>query len=513
MRRAKVGVLDLLTNSPAEGWFFSQVMAPSFAAIMPQCVAAWAEELGHQVYYDTFTGHEDLSTCMPEPLDILFVSCFSRASFLAYGISEAYRKRGVVTVLGGPHARSFGAHACQYFDYVIGLTDKALIRSLLQGFSSQRPGITLEAGAQPHELPGVRERSRFIEQSIGKGTPWFRVVPVIGSLGCPYACSFCVDAPIAYRPLPFSGLVDDLRYAQERFGSGTMIGWHDPNFGVRFKDYMRVIEESGTRLLHIAESSLSLLGEENLKALQRNNFAAMLPGIESWFDFNAKGGAKKFVGRDKVARVADHLNLIQSYIPYVQANFVLGLDCDAGDEPWELTRMFIDEAPGVFPGFSLITDFQNSPLSAQLRKEGRTTRVPYPLLDNNFAMNVTLKNYTPLDFYDRVIALMEHTWSPAAMVRRFAANRRPTAKIINIGRGLTEGRGRLRHHRGIRGQLVDDPEFAQFAAGESATPPRFYFEAIRKQLGRYQEWVPPELLTPEGFLCTEERVQAAPAAA
>jgi hypothetical protein len=513
MRRAKVGVLDLLTNTPREGWFYSHVMAPSFASIMPQCVAAWAEELGHEVYYDTFTGRENLATCMPEDLDVLFVSCFTRASFLAYGLSEAYRRRGAVTVLGGPHARSFGAHACEYFDYVAGLTDKPLIRSLLEGFSAQRPGIMLDAGAQPRELPGARQRARFIEHSVNKGTALFRAVPVIGSLGCPYSCSFCVDAPIAYRPFPFDGLVDDLRYARERFGPDTMIGWHDPNFGVRFKDYMRVIEQSGTRLLHIAESSLSLLGEENLKALQRNNFAAMLPGIESWFDFNAKGGSKNLIGRDKVVAVAEHLNLIQSYIPYVQANFVLGLDCDVGDEPWELTRMFVDTAPGVFPGYSMVTDFQNSPLSAQLRKERRTTHVPYALLDNNSAMNVTLKHYAPVDFYDRAIRLMEHTWSPAAMARRFAANRRPTAKIINVGRGATEGRGRLRHHRETRRHLVEDPEFARFAAGDSVMPPRFYFDAIRRQLGRYQQWVPSELLTPEGFVRSEERVQPASAAA
>ena len=513
MRRAKVGVLDLLTNTPGDGWFYTHVMAPSFAAIMPQCVAAWAAELGHEVHYETYTGREDLATCMPKDLDVLFVSCFSRASFLAYGISEVYRKRGVVTVLGGPHARSFGAHASQYFDYVVGLTDKPLVQSILQGFSPQRPGVMLAARAQPQELPGARERAPFIEHTVLKGTPLFRAVPVIGSLGCPYTCSFCVDAPIPYRPLSFEGLVDDLRYAEERFGRNTMIGWHDPNFGVRFKDYMGVIEQSGTRLLHIAESSLSLLGEENLKALKRNNFAAMLPGIESWFDFNAKGGAKKLVGREKVARVAEHLNLIQSYVPYVQANFVLGLDCDAGDEPWELTRMFVDAAPGVFPGYSLVTDFRNAPLSAQLRAEDRTQRVPYALLDNNFAMNVKLKNYTVLDFYDRAIALMEHTWSAAVMARRFMVNHRPTVKILNVGRGLSEGRDRLRHHRDVRRRLVDDPDFVRFAAGEIDTPPQFYFDAIRDQLGHYQEWVPPELLTPNGFVRSEERVQTTPVAA
>lgn len=506
MRRLKVGVLDLITNTPHEAWFYSRVMAPSFGAIMPQCVAVWAEELGHEVHFDSFTGSEDLEACLPDDLDVLFVSCFSRASFLAYGISERYRRRGTVTVLGGPHARSFGAHACQYFDYVALLTDKPLIQSLLADPGPQRSGVIIDAKAQPNELPGVRQRSRFIEHSVRKGTPLFRAVPVIGSLGCPYTCSFCVDAPIPYKTMPFEGLVDDLRFTEERFGRNTMVGWHDPNFGVRFKDYMRAIEESGTRLLHIAESSLSLLREENLKRFQSNNFVAMLPGVESWYDFNAKGGARKAYGREKVARVAEHLNLIQSYIPYVQANFVLGLDSDAGDEPWELTKEFVDLAPGVLPGFSMVTDFQNSPLSTQLRKEERTTHVPYPLLDNNFAMNVKLKNYDPVDFYDHAIDLMEHVWSWKAIAKRFRANARPTTKILNVGRGVTEGRGRTQHHREVRQRLAEDSAFRRFASGERVLPPAFYFEAIRAQLGRYADWVPEELLTPEGFVRSEERV-------
>ena len=52
-----------------------------------------------------------------------------------------------------------------------------------------------------------------------------------------------------------------------RFLLGVMkrprIGWHDPNFGVRFDDYMGAIEEvvPHDRIDFIAESSLSLLSE------------------------------------------------------------------------------------------------------------------------------------------------------------------------------------------------------------------------------------------------------------
>ncbi|MFZ5469883.1 MAG: radical SAM protein [Myxococcota bacterium] len=510
MKRLKVGILDLLTNTPNEPWFQSHVMAPNFASITPQCVGVWAEELGHDVFYETFTGREDLERCLPEGLDVLFLSCFSRSSFLAYGLSAAYRKKGVVTVLGGPHARSFPEHAREYFDYVCLLTDKPLIQGLFQGLSRQERGVVLGAKGQPGSLPGVRARARFIDVGMNKGTSLFRVVPMLGSLGCPYTCGFCIDAPIPYKPMPFDVLVDDLRFAQERYGKNTVVGWHDPNFGVRFRDYMGAIEASGTQLMHVAESSLSLLKESNLQALKKANFVAMLPGIESWYECDAKGGAGKVFGEAKVKHVAEHVNLIMSYIPCVQTNFVIGLDSDVGEEPWRLTKQFVDLAPGAFPGYSLISDFQNAPMSADLAAANRVTKVPYPLLDNNFAINVRLKNYSPTEYYDRLIDLMEHTWSWGALWRRAWANRRWAVKAINFGRALSEGRGRLSHYRYMRRQLDEDREFSAFARGESEVPPTFFFTAIKEQMGKYAALVPADLLTPLGFVRSVEKIAPAP---
>ena len=69
----------------------------------------------------------------------------------------------------------------------------------------------------------------------------------------------------------------------------------------------------------------------------------------------SKTGALQGIG--KVRQVSEHVNMILKYIPYVQANFVLGLDSDEGEEPFELTKRFLDLTPGVFPGYSLLTAF------------------------------------------------------------------------------------------------------------------------------------------------------------
>jgi hypothetical protein len=76
-----------------------------------------------------------------------------------------------------------------------------------------------------------------------------------------------------------------------------LVGWHDPNFGVRFDDSLDAIEDAvPPGSLHFgAESSLSLLSEPHLRRLRRNGCIAMLPGIESWFDL----GNKSRTGRRK----------------------------------------------------------------------------------------------------------------------------------------------------------------------------------------------------------------------
>jgi len=57
---------------------------------------------------------------------------------------------------------------------------------------------------------------------------------MIGSLGCPYTCSFCIDSTVDYQPLSFQQLRDDLTFIQTKI-KNPILGWHDPNFGVRFE--------------------------------------------------------------------------------------------------------------------------------------------------------------------------------------------------------------------------------------------------------------------------------------
>jgi hypothetical protein len=472
---------------------YARVMHANLASIMPQVIGVWCEEEGHDVRLECYTGFEDLNSILPHDIDLLFIGAFTQAAQLSYAISAMFRKRGVVTVLGGPHARCYPQDSQKYFDYVLGFTDKETLRTVLQDPTPHRPlGVHLAAKKQPPSLPGVRERWKFIEPTLRKA-PTFKIVPMLGSLGCPYTCSFSSDSTVDYQPLAGEHLREDLRFRRSKMNR-PRVAWHDPNFGIRFNEQMDAIEESVPpgSIDFLAESSLALLSEKHLQRLQKNSFKAILPGIESWYDMGNKAGAKSIQGMEKVKRISDQVNMIMRYIPYIQTNFVLGLDSDEGDEPFELTKKFIDMTPGAFPGYSLLTAFgQAAPLNLEFQKAGRVAGFPFHFLNNNHAMNVRPRNYAWRPFYDHVVDITKYSFSRKAIARRFLANRETIPKWMNVVRALsTEGSGRIKYHSAVRERLDSDPTFTRYFEGESDVLPQFYVDRVKSDLGYLWDELP-----------------------
>ena len=210
-RRRVIGILDLVTKSPRNS-LYGRLMNASLASIMPQVLGVWCEEAGHDVRYLCYTGGEDLLSELPDDLDVLFIGAFTQAAQLAYALSNLFRGRGAVTVLGGPHARCYPEDAQQYFDYVLGFTDRAVVQEVLQECEPHRPmGRTISAARQPSDLPSLAARWKFVEATLKKA-PTIKIVPMIGSLGCPYTCSFCIDSTVDYQPLGFEQLSEDLTF-------------------------------------------------------------------------------------------------------------------------------------------------------------------------------------------------------------------------------------------------------------------------------------------------------------
>lgn len=505
MSKLSIGVIDLVAKGPTRN-LWARTMHANLASIMPQVIATWCEEEGHTVTYTCYTGLENILEEFPKTLDVLIIGTFSQGAQLAYALSNFFRSRGTVTVLGGAHARCYPEDAQKYFDYVLGFTDRTVIRDLLQDYSPQRPiGVQLSANGQPVTLPSVRERWKFIELTHRKA-PWIKGVPMLGSMGCPYTCSFCIDSVVPYQPLDFDVLKTDLRFLLGKF-KRPLVGWHDPNFGIRFNDYLSAIEEAVPpgSIDFIAESSLALLSEPHMKRLKKNGFKALLPGIESWGDFGNKSKTGNHQGINKVRQVSEQVNMILRYVPYVQTNFVFGLDTDEGPEPFELTKLFLNMTPGAYPSNSLLTAYgQAAPLNLEYQRSGRVLPIPFYFLDNSRGMNVKPSNYAWDEFYDNVVNLTKHNISWKYLLSSHKAIPDFTSRCMNFIRALSWF-DRLKYFREIRRRLDEDPQFRPFFEGETTEIPQFYVERIRESLGTLWEWLPEGALyhDPNAYLKSE----------
>jgi hypothetical protein len=485
MKKLRIGIIDLVSQGPTRA-LWARVMNANLASIMPQVVAVWCKKAGHDVSLLCYTGFERLEEELPRNLDLVFIGAFTESALVAYALSNQFHSQGVVTVLGGPHARCYPQDSQKYFDYVLGFTDETVISELLTDCQRNSPiGIRMSAARQPEQLPGLRERWEFIEPTLRKA-PLIQVVPMLASVGCPYTCSFCIDSTIPYQLFDAEGMKNDLRFLRTKL-KRPRVAWHDPNFGVRFDAIMDSVEEAvpADSVDFIAESSLSLLSEPHLRRLKRNGFKALLPGIESWYELGEKSRASSVYGEAKVKRVAEHINLILRYIPYVQTNFVLGLDTDSGPEPFELTKRFIELAPGAFPGYSQLTSFgEAAPINLEYQRENRVIGFPFHFLNNHGAMNLKPKNYSWPSFYQHVIDLTRYSFSPRAIMRRMVATNAFIPRWLNVVRAISsEGYGRIRYHGQILRQLETDDAFRSFFEQKTDLLPRFYVDRIRRDLG------------------------------
>ena len=197
-------------------------------------------------------------------------------------------------------------------------------------------------------------------------------------------------------------------------------------------------------------------------------------------------------GMDKLRQVSDQVNMILRHIPYIQTNFVLGLDVDEGLEPFELTKKFVDMTPGAFPGYSLLSAFgQAAPLNLEYQRADRVLPFPFHFLDNNHAMNVKPKNYSWPKFYENVIDLSKYTFSWRAITNRLRATNSFIPRWMNVVRAVSsEGSGRIRYNTEVHRRFHTDRQFRRYFEQDSAELPQFYRDQVKKDLGPLWDWLP-----------------------
>lgn len=483
----RVGVLDLLTT-PARSWSeraYHLVLTKQYAAIMPQAIAVWSRRLGHATWYATYYGLGDPRRRLPDDLDVVFVSAYTQVSGLAYALAKHYRARGTRTVIGGPHAAAFPADCRRFFDLVVRSCDEAVVADVLAGRFD--PGSIVTSDRPLAELPSIAERWPEIRASafaFGRRPTVATTIPLLASLGCPYRCDFCVDAAQPYRQLPLDRLAADLRTIADR-APGTLVAFHDPNFAVKFDQVLDVLAAVPTarRSPYIIETSLGILRGERATRLGSTGCAFLAPGVESWSAYGEKSGVGGRSGAVKVDRLVDQFATLSRHVPYLQANFLFGLEPEEGDAV-ALTADFMRRTPFVWPVVNIPHPFGGTPLFDRTVREGRLlAAMPFGFYYSPWLVTVPADGSAGV-YYRRLAELFAYFTSAEMLAARLATARHSFITLVHRVRTAVKRR-RLAMFRDLIERLRTDATLRAFHDGRARELPEWYHHEYERQLGPF----------------------------
>ena len=490
----KIGVLELLSedlNRSRSGMVHDFFVLKQYASIMPQAVSVWCRNLGHDVSYATYYGQKDPMKLLPDDLAVIFISCFSRGSGLAYALAKLFKKQSpkILTIIGGPHAKQFSFDALRFFDVVVKECDQTLVQEILNDFP--RKSI-LTSPRRLKDIPGIEERLPEIRAaSFWNSKPTrFVFIPILSSTGCPHSCDFCVDWNNPYNPLPLERIEADLLFAAKIFPQ-VKINFYDPNFGVNFDQVMSVIEKTPhpKKRWFLTEGSLDSLKEDRLKQMKKAGCLCVIPGIESWNAYSKKAGVKRFQSAgEKLNEIVDHFELIHQYIPIIQANLLFGLDTDKGEDPVLLNKEFMSKTPYVSHSLNIPAPFGQTPLFKRYLKKGRILKsMPFTFYCKPY-LATTIKNYHPIGFYEKLIDTFDHMTSMSMQFHAFRTTKSWIFKGYHPIRNISL---RLMIHtmRQILNLLKEDHHFRAFHEGETDVLPEYYHRRYDTLLGPYKDLV------------------------
>jgi hypothetical protein len=119
------------------------------------------------------------------------MSVYTKECALSYALAKLYRREGTITVIGGPHAKSFPEDCLRFFDLVVTQCDQELVADILGGqydFNS-----IISSGRTLTSLPSLEERMPEVRSASflrGKRPYFATVFPLLASLGPPLHLQF-----------------------------------------------------------------------------------------------------------------------------------------------------------------------------------------------------------------------------------------------------------------------------------------------------------------------------------
>ena len=363
--------------------------------------------------------HEQVrSPPVDEGADLVAISFFSGFARHAYALADAYRRRGVRVVAGGPHVSYWQDEALEHFDaIVVGEAEQAwpeLIRDAERGALAR---VYQGAPASLEGLPTPRYdllEDRFVIPRVLQATR-----------GCPFTCSFCTvpDLNPGFRVRPVQEVMRDIESHRFRNPLAEKVAWFwDDNLLVKrawARELLSALEGSGRWWL--TQASIDITRDPDLLArLERSGCIGIFLGIESLDAEDLRAVGKRQNRADEYAIAVRRLH---DRGICVMAGFISGFDDQTADTIARTADRL--QAIGIdVPFLSILTPFRGTPLyDAQLRAGRLLTDRDWPHY-NGYNVAFEPARMSPEQLLDAHRAMWRRAFSPKLVLERVARGAR-----------------------------------------------------------------------------------------
>lgn len=293
--------------------------------------------------------------------DLVGITCNTPNASHVYAMADAFRQRGRIVVLGGPHVTLLPEEAKEHADaVVVGEAERTWPQVLNDAANGRlapfyRDPDPPSLDGLPHARRDLIFRRGFLEDTI------------FATRGCPHRCTYCnlrqiYNPKIRYRP------VEEVVAEVRTFRSPFFTFWDDqlfmdPGYALRL---CRGLEPLGKRWAAMVTLA-STRNERLLAAARRAGCVCLFLGLESVSSESLRQANKAF---NVVETYQEGIERIHRHRIAVQAGIVFGFDGD-DETTFEETLRCTTRAGLDGATVSILTPFPHTPLFEEFKTGGR----------------------------------------------------------------------------------------------------------------------------------------------
>lgn len=342
-----------------------------------------------------------------------------------YEMAQRFKRLGVRTVFGGPHATLLPYEAAEHCDHLIVGEAEETWPQFLADYAAGRAKRVYRAERCP-ELIGLPLPRR----DLVKGR-FFTRGAVFATRGCPYHCSYCSLKQIyhpRFRKRPIDEVINDIRNIENRY----FVFWDDNLFAEH--DYAKALLQELVKLRKrwAAQVTLNTCYDEELLRLARAAGCLYLfIGLES-FSKESLGCANKYI--NDVEEYRTIISMIHKHGICVQAGIIFGFDGDREDV-FRITLKACEELGIDGATISVLTPLPGTPLYSQFKGEGRLISHNWAEYNGKTCVTYRPRHMSPRELYEGYMWFRKNFYSWRSIFKRLKASRTNLlySFVLNVG--------------------------------------------------------------------------------